>query len=1326
MDCPSSLTGFFQSQKKPSAGFRTPREYNLTFAETWKNCREGFSQPRLRTACKESWDCAPFPRGASLRLTITLSSSPSLSDRHRHCPLLAYTGPDRYHAHRPRDCVVQLFAQRFAFWSQRWSTSVCSTPPFLLDPLQTFVARLELRIPFNPSKADLKAVIFVGEMPGYDPVRDAGGSDRPSPPPNHQPSYHPGHDFRPSPSASLNAHTASAYNENQNISRPGLSGNSLDKYGDTGSGHVRPSAQEGVPGTSFVSPRSSTIALPHHPQDYASHGEDSHTSSSRRYEHSPRNSLHSETPLRSARRSASIADLIAASELSEADHERHRQEHRESFRYQEDSTGDRSMSRSSSASGGFPGAPSSALPHGVSHPRFSHPAPLQSARSERSPSMAHLLNDGTAGAVVERPRSGSHSSVSSHVSHPQHQHHPSQVSPLGPPSGYAPPGSSSYPRDRHSTSHPVVGGSPGLYRVGSPSTAFPSGAHPPSISTLNRGGSSPGFAHTNSVHPAERARYATQPSPAGYAPPSRSASYAYPSTSSSPASHPHAHLQPSPSHRFAVPEVPFVRSPESRRVPLPHSPNLMPHAQPRSSSTHAPTSSWYADEHDAPSTAGMPPPPVQASPRRGSLANSSYQGQSYAHATPGHSVPPSPGGSAPHGGYPVTPGARSLPPRTPTSGYARMAGDGYDESNYFPRMDDRAPSVYDPTRERSGSLTSPYLQRVEHGGHNNPDFAPRADHERAYSTHSIRTPGSEFHADDLHHAGTHAPLALPPVAKSPSFGPQRRQKPDDHAERMAVNGRRDSGEHAHAHAPHYSEDRQAESNGARARLLEEQYGLEGSKSQDRSRRDSLGHERRDSSPAASASAEPGDTSTAVESSNALTAQRNDRKRPRDASVASNGSAQSTLETDHPAPVKVESSAESTDVHNQDNVEPVDVIAPLPRYAPTRRVSQPSQVMRPIGIEEIDRKRARCRNPLRREWEQAHKCDSREALDEILRDFHSKLAAHNAAKSASNGNDTNSTDAKKRAIGDTLEDAEEVADHYNKRREVGIHGREESPIIALRKFNNWIKSVLIGTFARGRDPSLDGRARARGGRILELGCGKGGDLKKWEKVRPSGLVGADIAAVSIEQAIARYRDNRHGFSGDFFAFDCFSMALTEVIPRELLQPMFDNVTLQFCMHYAWESVEKARMMLDNVARYLRKGGVFVGTIPDSRELRDRLAASAHPGDRSFGNRYYKVVFDQTERWPAFGNRYTFFLEDAVENVPEYVVDFEVFEDLAHEVGLRCIYRKNFAEIYEEGSRHPEHGKLLEKMRVVDRYGSLNLDEEMWQAATLYLGFAFEKM
>jgi len=38
-----------------------------------------------------------------------------------------------------------------------------------------------------------------------------------------------------------------------------------------------------------------------------------------------------------------------------------------------------------------------------------------------------------------------------------------------------------------------------------------------------------------------------------------------------------------------------------------------------------------------------------------------------------------------------------------------------------------------------------------------------------------------------------------------------------------------------------------------------------------------------------------------------------------------------------------------------------------------------------------------------------------------------------------------------------------------------------------------------------------------------------------------------------------------------------------------------------MHYAFETASKARMMIENVSRYLRPGGTFIGTIPDSQLL-----------------------------------------------------------------------------------------------------------------------------
>lgn len=191
---------------------------------------------------------------------------------------------------------------------------------------------------------------------------------------------------------------------------------------------------------------------------------------------------------------------------------------------------------------------------------------------------------------------------------------------------------------------------------------------------------------------------------------------------------------------------------------------------------------------------------------------------------------------------------------------------------------------------------------------------------------------------------------------------------------------------------------------------------------------------------------------------------------------------------------------------------------------------------------------------------------------------------------------------------------------NSRPDVGVEQRRESPIIGLKNFNNWVKSVLITRFAHpalAKSKHAQGRAR---GKVLDMGCGKGGDITKWAKAQIKELLGVgvcsihqnyqfisyfiwiDIAAVSIDQARARWDTlRRQKFDATFVALDCYTEPLSRAFPPAKLVQPFDVVSMQFCMHYAFETVQKARCMLDNVTRYLRPGGVFIGTIPNSELL-----------------------------------------------------------------------------------------------------------------------------
>jgi len=75
-------------------------------------------------------------------------------------------------------------------------------------------------------------------------------------------------------------------------------------------------------------------------------------------------------------------------------------------------------------------------------------------------------------------------------------------------------------------------------------------------------------------------------------------------------------------------------------------------------------------------------------------------------------------------------------------------------------------------------------------------------------------------------------------------------------------------------------------------------------------------------------------------------------------------------------------------------------------------------------------------------------------------------------------------------------------------------RELSPLVFLKCFNNFIKSVLINEHTWGKF-NLS---------VLDLCCGKGGDLPhKWRQARIAHYVGADLSRESIKSAKEKHEE-----------------------------------------------------------------------------------------------------------------------------------------------------------------------------------------------------------
>lgn len=305
---------------------------------------------------------------------------------------------------------------------------------------------------------------------------------------------------------------------------------------------------------------------------------------------------------------------------------------------------------------------------------------------------------------------------------------------------------------------------------------------------------------------------------------------------------------------------------------------------------------------------------------------------------------------------------------------------------------------------------------------------------------------------------------------------------------------------------------------------------------------------------------------------------------------------------------------------------------------------------------------------------------------------------------------------------TDESQQLIADHYSNRLNQTVEEREASPIIYLKKLNNWIKSVLVQSYTKKGDSAID------------IACGKGGDLIKWDKAKISYYVGIDIAEGSIEDARTRYngdashgkRRNSYSFPARLVCADCFTVHLDEVLQDEA---PFDVCSCQFALHYSWMSEEKARIALQNVAAVLKPGGYFIGTMPDANVIVRKLRET---DGLEFGNSCYNVQFSEyyleKKFLPSepFNIEYLFHLEDAV-SCPEWLVHFPTFQALAEEYGLELVDKKNFHDFVHEHIKNPVFAEL---MRILGALGDgasrdgISADE--WDAAYLYMAFVFKKV
>lgn len=317
---------------------------------------------------------------------------------------------------------------------------------------------------------------------------------------------------------------------------------------------------------------------------------------------------------------------------------------------------------------------------------------------------------------------------------------------------------------------------------------------------------------------------------------------------------------------------------------------------------------------------------------------------------------------------------------------------------------------------------------------------------------------------------------------------------------------------------------------------------------------------------------------------------------------------------------------------------------------------------------------------------------------------------------------------------------------------------------MREFHNWIKSILIYTFASPLSNTLDGKKKRQS--FLDIGCGRGGDILKVYHARVGEYVGIDVDFEGIysatDGAISRFNYLKKKFpdfgkvsylqadGGIKFDVESQEKSLTSLSNenKNMIEKVFkdgrkfDVFNFQFSIHYLFANKQTISNMISNIKKYLSEGGYILITIFDAERV-----------DKLLKNGDYKSMYTDED-----GNRNIFYgikkkydgdLSDNVGNsidvhmswineedkyIEEFLVTKELMIKTMKEADCKLVDTDLFENLYNlnkpyfsnviKYEENPKNKQFYEK--VASFYDKLTgVDKESKDYSFLYRYFVFRK-
>jgi len=165
----------------------------------------------------------------------------------------------------------------------------------------------------------------------------------------------------------------------------------------------------------------------------------------------------------------------------------------------------------------------------------------------------------------------------------------------------------------------------------------------------------------------------------------------------------------------------------------------------------------------------------------------------------------------------------------------------------------------------------------------------------------------------------------------------------------------------------------------------------------------------------------------------------------------------------------------------------------------------------------------------------------------------------------------------------------------------VDGTTPTSINNLRKFHNLIKKDLI----------LKAVSDTKAECLLDIACGRGGDIHKWMMARLKCVYAFDSHHESVNEAISRFNEIKKNNRGkipfiNFKTLNSLNRDIIEMVNKFDNKKVYDIVSCQFALHYFSENDDTLRNTLRLVSKKLKKGGLFIGTASDGDLIKQNLS------------------------------------------------------------------------------------------------------------------------